>query len=107
MSETTFREVFEEFENQEKLDRNEGRTGVKNLCRVVNAIGYQDRLHFGAFSQNSSVGDLIEFLEDNPGCIEAIKEWIIDQNVEWWRDNLLAFLPIGALSGEKEEGEDE
>jgi len=84
--------LIEEFENQEKLYSNEGLTGVKNLCRIVNAMGYEDLQHFGQFHTQGSFGDLIYFLEDNPGCVEAIKEWIAKQDVEDWKEGLTAQL---------------
>jgi hypothetical protein len=34
------------------------------------------------------MGDLIEFLKDNPGCIEAIKDWIVQQDVPEWAESL-------------------
>jgi hypothetical protein len=86
-------ELIEEYEKHTQQTRTEGETGVKNLCKLVNAMGYSDEFRFGSFEYNGSYGDLITFLEDNPGCIEAIKEWIGDQNIQDWKDNLEAHLP--------------
>lgn len=74
--------------DQENLHRNEGSTGVKNLCRVLNAMGYQDKQYFGQFHQRGSFGDLICFLEDNPGAIEAIYSWIGEMDNSEWQENL-------------------
>jgi hypothetical protein len=81
-------ELMEEYQNQEKLYSSEGRRGVENLCRIVHAMGYRDRQHFGQFHQAGSLGDLIEFLEDNPGCVETIKDWICEQNIPEWAEEL-------------------
>ena len=67
-------DALEQFEQQEKLHTNEGRRGVENLCRIVHAMGYRDSQHFGQIHPQGSYGDLINFLEDNSGCVEAIKE---------------------------------
>jgi hypothetical protein len=87
-------ELIEEFHKEHKTHRMEGETGVHNLCRLVHALGYVDRRHFGQFHQNGSIGDLIEFLSDNSGCIEAIQEWIADNMGEEWQGNLEAYLPF-------------
>jgi hypothetical protein len=81
-------DALEQFEKQEHLHTNEGRRGVENLCRIVHAMGYRDGQHFGQFSSQGSYGDLINFLEDNSGCVEAIKEWIVQQEIQEWADEL-------------------
>ena len=63
---------------EEKIYRFEGRTGVENLARICRLLGYKDTTYFGQFSSQASYGDLIEFLEDNPGAIEAIVDFIRD-----------------------------
>lgn len=92
MEESTMFEVMEEFQDVTKTFSNEGSRGVKNLCQIVNAMGYKDPMHFGQF-EKASYGDLIAFLEDNPGAIEAIKEWIVDQNIQEWKENMESYLP--------------
>ncbi len=81
-------EKVELYCDAKRLHRNEGRTGVENLCRLVRGLGYKDCTYFGQLAHDASIGDLIEFLEDNSGCIEAIKEWIGEQNASEWADNL-------------------
>lgn len=89
----TLHEVMSEYQEHKKISNNEGSSGVKNLCRLVRGMGYKDTMYFGQFAQDGSYGDLIEFLEDNPGCVEAIKEWIGDQDLDEWRENLESELP--------------
>lgn len=86
--------IIQEFCDYNSLYRNEGRKGVENLCRLLNAMGYSDPQYFGQFHPHGSFGDLIYFLEDNSGCIEAIKEWIIEQNVPEWKENLESEVPV-------------
>lgn len=89
-----FQEVLKKFERQEGIDRTEGPTGVKNLCRLLNAMGYKDSQHFGQFHPKGSYGDLINFLEDNSGAVEAIKEWIANEIVDEWKEALESQLPL-------------
>lgn len=73
-------ELFDAYIDQEKLYRTEGRRGLEHLCQLVRAIGYKDQQHFGQLNQKAAIGDLICFLEDNSGAIEAIQNWIREQN---------------------------
>ena len=71
-----FQENLQAFIEQEDLTRMEGRRGLTNLCKIVRAIGYKDPQYFGQLTHDASIGDLVCFLEDNSGAIEAIVEWI-------------------------------
>ncbi len=78
--------IVEQFMDQEKLYRTEGRKGVENLCTLCRAIGYKDPQYFGTLSSKASLGDLVNFLEDNSGAIEQLIEFIAlnsDRNAEW------------------------
>lgn len=57
--------------------RTEGERGFMNLCKLACALGYKDPCHQMMNKDGSCVGDLICFFEDNPGAIEAIKEWVL------------------------------
>ena len=63
-----------------KYFRGEGEEGVKNLARLAKGLGYEDPLNFGLFD-GACYGDLICLLEDNPGLIEAMLEWL-EENFE-------------------------
>jgi hypothetical protein len=63
---------------EEKLNRFEGEKGVQNLAILCRCLGYKDDRYFGQFSHRASYGDLINFLEDNPGAVEAILNFIQD-----------------------------
>jgi len=80
-------ELVTTFRDENSLHSNEGRSGVENLCQVVRAIGYQDK-NFGAFSRKGAYGDLIEFLQDNPGAIEAIYNFIDETDIPEWKQSL-------------------
>jgi len=85
-------DLIDEFQNHHKSWRNDGHTGVKNLCHLVHAIGYRDD-QFGQFDQNGSYGNLINFLEDNPGAVETLINWLSQQQNDDWRENIEATLP--------------
>lgn len=85
-------QLIEQYMNQEKMFRMEGRRGVENLCKLSTVIGYKDPMHFGQFSNGSSIGDLIALLEDNPGAIEAVVNWMGEQTVDEWEDSLRSHL---------------
>lgn len=85
--ERSFEEVIHLYRDQNELNHNEGRRGVESLCKLVNALGYKDRQYMGQFN-GGSLGDLIEFLEDNSGAVDAVVEWIGNQKVPEWKENL-------------------
>ena len=60
------------------MTRTEGREGVKTLARLSRELGYVDRTYYGQLGSDCSIGDLIEFLEDNPGAISAVCNWILE-----------------------------
>lgn len=61
--------------------RTEGSSGIRNLGRICRLLGYKDFQNFGYFD-GASYGDLINFLEDNPGAVEAIYEWMLENYTE-------------------------
>lgn len=101
-----FSEVFNAYRQQEDLYRNEGSKGFSNLCKIARALGYRDPLFQGSLSQGGYSGDLMIFLEDNPGAIEAIMNWIVEQGeyASEWKEELESELDED--EEEDEEGEE-
>ncbi len=83
------------------LYNTEGRRGVSNLCTTVAAMGYKDETYYGQLSEKAYLGDLLMFLEDNPGAIESMYNWIQDNMQPEWTENLSLDL---VESGETVEG---
>ena len=77
-------EIREKWEEQNKIHRYEGTTGVKNLEKLLGAIGYSEGNYLGRGNE------LINFLSDNSGAIEAILEWIdtAGEHVPEWKESL-------------------
>jgi hypothetical protein len=86
-------ELIDAYQAQENLHRTEGRRGVEQLCQLTRALGYRDSQYFGQLTSKASLGDLVMFLEDNPGAIEALHEWIRDQRSPEFVAALLTELP--------------
>lgn len=56
--------------------RTEGPKGVQNFEKLIRALGYHN---------------IDSFLEDNPGAIEAMFEWVKEQKVQEWKEALSEF----------------
>lgn len=88
MSDKTFAEILDEYRDQHKMHSTEGSRGFKNLCKTVHDMGYKDPFSQLYLSNGACVGDLMVFLEDNPGAIQALYKWMEDQDDEEWTNNL-------------------
>jgi hypothetical protein len=74
-------ELLEEFMDQEKIHNFEGDSGLKNLEKIIAALGYDP--HGFRF------GSLIEvFLSDNSAACDALVDFIRTSDVKEWRDEL-------------------
>lgn len=61
--------------------RSDGNRGFQDLCHLVEELGYRN---FPQQLQNNNgtfVSSLTNFLEDNPGAIQSIYDWI-EENYE-------------------------
>ena len=83
-----FSTIFKRYIKQENLYQTEGRRGLINLCRVARALGYEDFSESGRVDSTACLGDLAEFLQYNPGAIEAVFEWISNSQRKVWIDNV-------------------
>jgi hypothetical protein len=79
------REQLDSFCEQENITGFEGGEGVDNLKTVLRTIGYGDTFH----------DPMQEFLEDNPGVVRAIIDWVCKQRVPEWAERLSAVLVDG------------
>ena len=85
------RELLDRYIDQESLTSFEGQRGVKNLAKLVNALGYSDTINrYGQMAGGACMGDIFVFLEDNPGAIEALIEWIGSRRSPEWKESLQA-----------------
>lgn len=57
----------------------EGERGVRELCMLVRKLGYRDPFSQLTLSNGACVGDLMTFLEDNPGAIAALHDFIVTE----------------------------
>ena len=70
--------------DMENMHTFEGRRGVANMCKIARALGYKDPSYGGCLEQGAYLNDLLLFLEDNSGCIEAMYNWISKQRCPEW-----------------------
>ena len=67
-------EMFDAYLDQNRMWHFEGVRGVRNLTQIVEDVcGYTS---------------IDTFLEDNPGAMEAVVNWIREVNCLEWRQNL-------------------
>lgn len=69
---------LQKFMDEKKIFHLEGSSGTKNLCRIAREIQGEPIVQFGQFDRDGSYGDLIDFLDDNPGAQEAILEFMFE-----------------------------
>lgn len=81
-------DFIDQFLEENKLYRFEGEKGVENLAKVVNALGYKHWQQYGQLRGGACVGDILEFLGDNPGAIEAMVEWIKERHSPEWAESI-------------------
>ena len=94
--------LIEKYNDVNKFYRYESRKGVEQLCKLAGDLGYKDSYHYGQMTRDACIGNLIAFLEDNSGAIEAIINWVAEQNSPEMRSALIAS-SNGALDDEDED----
>lgn len=81
-------ELIEKFCEEQKIHRFEGDRGIANLEKVLTALGYK--------GHSFRYGDPVHaFLSDNSGAVEALLEWINEQDSDEWKENLRSSLRDG------------
>jgi len=100
LEEATPSEILNEYCDQKKIFNFEGDTGLKNLNQITKAIGYKGH----GFMYGSS---LEEFLSDNPGACNAIKDWIEENISEEQAGALSDELELDDNDEEEQERRDE
>jgi hypothetical protein len=87
----TLSELIVEYRDENNIYCMEGSRGVERLCKLLGAIGYgkQGCIWHG----HANLSSLIDFLEDNSDVIETVIEWIGDQDIQEWKENLESELP--------------
>ena len=70
-------DMIEKFCSMNQIHHFEGGRGVNNFEKIAKAL-------------NPDYRNIDTFLEDNPGCLQAMIEWIGNQNIEEWKESMLA-----------------
>lgn len=91
-------QLIDAFMDQNSIRSFEGRRGVENFAKIVNAIGYSDTINrYGQMRGGACLGDIFVFLEDNPGALEALIEWIQSRRTPEWVEALKSVTEMPAL----------
>lgn len=81
-------DLFDTYTDQNRMYHFEGTRGVSNLNKIVTEVcGYN--------SAWSGGNNLETFLQDNPGAIEAVINWIRESHCPEWRNNLEQLVTTG------------
>jgi hypothetical protein len=56
----------------------EGTRAVEDLAKMANALGYRSRFSHLQLNNGCFVSDILNMLEDNPGMVEAMYQFILD-----------------------------
>ena len=100
--------IMDAYLEQREYYNFEGRRGVERLCQLAGDLGYRDPHHYGQFTSTACIGNLIMFLEDNPGAIDSIVEWVRETNSNEMSSNLADVTQLDdAELEEDDEDEDE
>lgn len=70
--------LIEQYTDQEKIYHFDGGRGVNNFEKIIGTFGYRN---------------MDNFLEDNPGCLQAMVEWLGTQNNTEWVEGIKEHLP--------------
>lgn len=55
---------------------------TKDLCKIVELIGYNQEPRQLQCSNGAYVSSLIHFFDDNPGAMECLQNWILENHAE-------------------------
>jgi hypothetical protein len=76
-------EALEKYMEQNRMYHLEGGMGVRAMKKIMKEVcGYS----------NDWMGTLENFFADNPGAVQAVVEWIGEQNNTEWTSNLAAMV---------------
>ena len=97
--------LLDQYCSENNIRNFEGRRGVEGLAKICNALGYQDISRYGQMPGGACLGDIFSFLEDNPGAISALMEWIGSGHSPEWVEMLKG--QVSETEGDPDEYEDE
>ncbi len=56
--------------------RTEGSRAIDDLCEMAETLGYKDKYGQLICNNGAAVSSFLYFLENNPGAVEAIYDWV-------------------------------
>jgi len=67
--------------NRKEIERFRVRKS-EDICKLIEELGYNDQPRQLQCSNGAHVSSLLHFLDDNPGLMEVMVEWIADNHAE-------------------------
>lgn len=55
----------------------------EDLCKLAEMLGYRSEPYQLQCNNGAYVSSLLHFLDDNPGALEAIQNWILENEAAW------------------------
>ena len=55
-------------------------SGAEGLAKMSQLLGYKSRFGQLMFNNGATASDLFEFFEDNPGAVEAVINWALENH---------------------------
>jgi hypothetical protein len=101
LEEISLSELISKWQDTNRAWHFEGTGGVKSLERLLGAIGYKQGNYLGYGHE------IANFLSDNPGAMEAIINWIGEQDSDEWKNNIISELPENESEDEAEENNED
>jgi hypothetical protein len=65
--------------NRKEIENIRPDKSTEGLALMARKLGYRSRFGQLQFDNGASVSDLMEFFDDNPGAVEAVIEWVLDE----------------------------
>lgn len=56
--------------------RTEGEIAVQDLAKMAEMLGYKEKFGHLQCKNGAYITNFLNFLEDNPGAVEAIHKWV-------------------------------
>jgi hypothetical protein len=54
-------------------------SGAEGLAGMARELGYRSRFGQLQFNNGATASDLFEFFQDNPGAVDAVLTWVLDE----------------------------
>ena len=64
---------------RDEIESIRSESGAEGLAMAARLLGYRERFGQLIFNNGATASDLFAFFDDNPGAVEAVLTWILDE----------------------------